>query len=380
MGKWDAFRHRRNGQADTTETENPPLSNGAPAEDNVIAMFSKAFNTRFEALDAAHFYAQVNVSDGQTEQMYLVVLDTENKAAEYPVKIFPVSPTAKELFGYEEEADSWRCGIFGIANDIEHKGEILLNTPHLKRLFKAYRENGCFSTGEIAEIVQEVADWTVRTSILRQAVSARTQKKADAKKKPFAYTAEECEKCKRVVLSDRAYVSMLAEALSRDPLETGGVLLGHFDADGTWYVVEATDPGLDTFHSTVHNEMDDKYYNHLYPVLSRLYKNELRLVGLWHRHPGSFDRFSTDDNNTNTAFAKAIGNGTLSFLMNFDPKERLTCYYLDAAGSGEYHKLPVYIGNQYFKQTDFLALNTPACLWESKERLHEEITGTEGNV
>ena len=156
-------------------------------------------------------------------------------------------------------------------------------------------------------------------------------------------------------------------------MKTGGVLLGHYDTNGTWYVVEATDPGLDTYHSAVHNEMDDKYYNHLYPVLSRLYKRDLALLGLWHRHPGSYDRFSNDDNNTNRAFAEAIGNGALSFLMNFDPNERLTCYYLDETGTGEYHTLPVFIGDKYFKRTDYLELNTPRNLWKDQKRLNEEI-------
>lgn len=190
---------------------------------------------------------------------------------------------------------------------------------------------------------------------------------------PFSYTAEKCKKCRRVVISQRAYISILAEALARDPLETGGILFGDYDRDGTWYVVEATDPGIDTYHSVVHNEMDDRYYNHLYPVLSRLYKKEPKLIGLWHRHPGSYDRFSADDNRTNKAFSEAIGNGTLSFLINFDPKERLTCYYLDDSETEKYHTLPIYIGNKYFKHTDYLELGNPYKLWKNKKRLNEEI-------
>lgn len=75
-----------------------------------------------------------------------------------------------------------------------------------------------------------------------------------------------------------------AEALSRDPLETGGILLGHYKS-GIWYIVEATDPGVETFHSEIHSVMDEKYHNHLYPVLSRIYREDLYLMGLWHRHP-----------------------------------------------------------------------------------------------
>ena len=58
---------------------------------------------------------------------------------------------------------------------------------------------------------------------------------------------------------------------------------------GIWYVVESTDPGLNTSHTTVHHEMDQQYHNHIYPVISRVYEKDLLLLGLWHRHPGSFN-------------------------------------------------------------------------------------------
>lgn len=343
-------------------------------KEDMVSIFSKLFNANFEKADnESYWFAQLNVADGETEQTYLVALDCSDKNTEYPVKVFPVSPSAKEILGYEDKPDELYCTIFSIANDEKNAGEVILITPHMKRVFKSYKGNGRFSEQEIAELLQEIADWTVRTSFLRKAAIDKKKAQSKPKRKPFAYTSRECNKCKRVVMSERAYIAMLAEALSRDPLETGGVLLGHYDTNGTWYVVEATDPGLDTYHSAVHNEMDDKYYNHLYPVLSRLYKRDLALLGLWHRHPGSYDRFSNDDNNTNRAFAEAIGNGTLSFLMNFDPNERLTCYYLDETGTGEYHTLPVFIGDKYFKRTDYLELNTPRNLWKDQKRLNEEI-------
>ena len=138
-------------------------------------------------------------------------------------------------------------------------------------------------------------------------------------------------------------------------------------------MVEATDPGMDTIHTHSHHEMDQDYHNHIYPVLSRLYKHDLHLLGLWHRHPGSLDTFSHDDNMTNRAFSKAIGNGTLSFLVNFDPDFRLTCYYMDNEGSGEYFKLPVSIGDKHFKGTDLLALTDDQTLWERRAQLREEI-------
>ena len=61
---------------------------------------------------------------------------------------------------------------------------------------------------------------------------------------------EDSKTCTGVMISARAYTSILAEALSRDPLETGGILLGHYKS-GIWYIVEATDPGVETFHSEI---------------------------------------------------------------------------------------------------------------------------------
>ena len=95
-----------------------------------------------------------------------------------------------------------------------------------------------------------------------------------------------------------------------------------------WYVAEASDPGVYTLHTRAHHEMDNNYHNHIYPVLSRLYQHGLCLLGLWHRHPGSLDTFSSDDGRTNHSFAEVIGNGAVSMLVNLDPTARLTCYYL----------------------------------------------------
>lgn len=352
---------------------NPQKNCNTAPENPTVALFAKHFNTAFDKeKDGNCWFAQLKISDAGTEQTYLVVINDDSNDNDYPVKIYPIIPSLKELIGYEGNPDELLRSVFSIENDATHSNEFILLTPRLKRVFTVYKQNGYFSEEAVSEIVQEVADWTSRTSALRKAFSAK-KKQNTSKRKPFSYTNAECEKCKRVVISERAYISMLAEAIARDPLETGGVLFGHYDENGTWYIVEATDPGLETYHSTVHNEMDDLYYNHLYPVLSRIYKRDLCLVGLWHRHPGSYDRFSADDNATNLAFAKAIGNGTLSFLMNIDPNERLTCYYLDETGTGEYHKLPVYIGDKYFKRTDYLELNTPRHLWKEQKRLNEEI-------
>ena len=117
--------------------------------------------------------------------------------------------------------------------------------------------------------------------------------------------------------------------------------------------------------------MDNNYHNHIYPVLSRLYRHGLCLLGLWHRHPGSLDAFSSDDDRTNHSFAEVIGNGAVSMLVNLDPTARLTCYYLSK--NGEYRTVPVMVGDKYFAGTGFLELTTPEALLKNKDRLQAEI-------
>jgi hypothetical protein len=54
----------------------------------------------------------------------------------------------------------------------------------------------------------------------------------------------------------------------------------------------------------------------------------LTLIGLWHRHPGSFDEFSSTDNGTNSDYAKLSPDGAISILVNIDPKFRITPYHV----------------------------------------------------
>ena len=75
---------------------------------------------------------------------------------------------------------------------------------------------------------------------------------------------------------------------------------------------------------TAYFEYDQVYINHLINKVSRLYATQLDLIGLWHRHPGSFDSFSGTDDGTNTKYAELDKQGAISALVNIDPQFRLT--------------------------------------------------------
>lgn len=321
-------------------------------------------------------YAGISMEADGMKQQYLVFISTTDNAA-VPIKVIPVVPSGFELFGYSKKKPFKKASAFGVKLDKDNPDEVYLETMRMKRIIQKYKPSELWSRSDIKEYIQEIGDWTQQMSpqrkeaLEKKSLHKRTEVIGRARNR-FDYLKGSCKKCREIVISDRAYTSIIAEALSRDPDETGGILLGIIDKD-TWYVVEATDPGLSTFHNRVHHEMDEKYHNHVYPVISRLYENDLCLLGLWHRHPGTLNTFSGDDNRTNTSYSEAIGNGTLSFLLNFIPNAQLTCYYLDDKGTGSYYKPEVKIGDKYFKGTDYLVLADEKTLIARKRQMQREI-------
>ena len=133
----------------------------------------------------------------------------------------------------------------------------------------------------------------------------------------------------KAIFSARAYAALLSEVLDEVQTETGGVLLGYWD-DGVWQVVESVDPGPSSRFEVAYFEYDQDYVNHLINKVSRIYEKQLDLIGLWHRHPGSFDRFSATDDETNLKYASLSKHGAVSALVNIAPHFRLTVYQVTA--------------------------------------------------
>lgn len=132
----------------------------------------------------------------------------------------------------------------------------------------------------------------------------------------------------KVVFSDRAFAAIMAETTEKIKTETGGLFLGSFE-DGIWYVIEAIDPDPKSIFEVAYFEYDQQYTQHLINKIANLYDKKLTLIGLWHRHPGSFDQFSSTDDGTNSKYARMRKEGALSALVNIDPKFRLTMYHVD---------------------------------------------------
>ena len=131
-----------------------------------------------------------------------------------------------------------------------------------------------------------------------------------------------------VFLSSQALSDILHETAEHFETETGGILLGALEGD-RWYVAEVLDPGPGAILTHSYFEYNHEYLTHLANKVARRYKTPLRLLGLWHRHPGSLDRFSGTDDRTNTLYVQRCGGPVISGLVNLDSDFRLTFYRVD---------------------------------------------------
>ena len=149
----------------------------------------------------------------------------------------------------------------------------------------------------------------------------------------------------RIVFSNRAYMSVISETSEKIKTETGGIFLGCYENE-TWYVIEAIDPGPKSVFQVAYFEYDQKYTEHVINKIARMYHAKLTLIGLWHRHPGSFDEFSSTDDGTNSDYAKLSANGAISVLVNVDPKFRMTPYHV--SWPLRYTKITYQVGDDLF--------------------------------
>lgn len=159
----------------------------------------------------------------------------------------------------------------------------------------------------------------------------------------------------KVFFSDRAFSAVLAETTEKIETETGGLFLGVVQEDN-WYIIEAIDPGPKSVFEVAYFEYDQKYTQHLINKIANLYRRKLDLIGLWHRHPGSFDQFSSTDDGTNSKYASMRKEGAISGLVNIDPTFRFTMYHVDQPC--KYKKIPYEVGDNLIPH-ELLEFKTP---------------------
>lgn len=171
--------------------------------------------------------------------------------------------------------------------------------------------------------------------------------------------------CQLIVFSNKAYNAIIDETFKKDPIETGGILLGHVLDNGTWIVMEVLPPGIHSTHEYAYFEYDEAFVNYLANSVASKYEQELSLLGLWHRHPGSMDYFSGTDDGTNAKFAAISPCGAISGLVNVDPKFRLTMRHV--AYPLKYDIVDFEVGDDIIPESYFELRHYP------KVGLHPEI-------
>lgn len=158
-----------------------------------------------------------------------------------------------------------------------------------------------------------------------------------------------------VVFSNRAYAAVMAETTEKIQTETGGLFLGTYQND-MWYIIESIDPGPKSVFEIAYFEYDQAYTQHLINKIANLYDKKLLLIGLWHRHPGGFDQFSSTDDGTNSKYAAMSEHGAISALINIDPTFRITMYHVSSPC--KYRKIKYRVGDEFIPN-NYLQYKSP---------------------
>ncbi|MCL2073475.1 MAG: Mov34/MPN/PAD-1 family protein [Marinilabiliaceae bacterium] len=160
----------------------------------------------------------------------------------------------------------------------------------------------------------------------------------------------------------------------KNPLETGGILLGHILDNGMWIVMEVLPPGPNSIFERAYFEYDTDFVNYLAQSVVADYEQELNLLGLWHRHPGSLDTFSGTDDVTNRTFALLNPKGAISGLVNIDPNIRLTMYHV-TSNPLIYNKIEIEIGDDLIPEVYFAKKHFSETITVSNSQSDEKKNG-----
>ena len=84
-----------------------------------------------------------------------------------------------------------------------------------------------------------------------------------------------------------AMMAIIAEANSKYPLETGGVLIG-YRKDNEVIITDMTGPGPDAKHEPLYFDVDTKWTTAKADEIFDSTDGRLRFLGDWHSHPGGY--------------------------------------------------------------------------------------------
>ena len=113
-----------------------------------------------------------------------------------------------------------------------------------------------------------------------------------------------------------------AEATSKAPLETGGILLGYFRQPGNVPVIlQATGPGPQAIHMRYYYRPDHEFDESQIATLYKKSNRQTTYLGDWHTHPLPIANLSYRDKRTLRRIAKcksARVDAPLMLILSYD--------------------------------------------------------------
>ena len=180
-----------------------------------------------------------------------------------------------------------------------------------------------------------------------------------------------------VIFSSRAFNAIMTETYAKDPVETGGIMLGYVLDNGFWIVTEVIPPGKESVNQYAYFEYDTEFVNYVANRVAHQFKYPPRVLGLWHRHPGSMDTFSSVDDGTNATFSNINRpHGAISALVNLDPKFRITIYHatINEYNQAQYQKMTYEVGDEYIPDEYF---QSKCVAGTSKTRVAQDVNSND---
>lgn len=137
------------------------------------------------------------------------------------------------------------------------------------------------------------------------------------------------EKTVIVLLTKNAKQKIKKELRRCQGKETGGILLGvHFGA--VLLVIDTTSSGENSRHEKCRFEMDMSFaLNEVNSIIKKHVLFNCGIAGIWHNHNNEYCVFSSDDMQTNQAYASLNKFGAISVLMTQrNGEDILNCFHV----------------------------------------------------
>ena len=138
---------------------------------------------------------------------------------------------------------------------------------------------------------------------------------------------------RRVRISNRALAAMVSGIEYFPDTENGGVLLGRINKSGI-DIIEAIEAGENAVHEKGKVSFDLKSVEYIASTIKRLYEEEVKVIGIWHKHNHDYNPpFSSQDNLCHKKMSDSLKQDVISILFQKNEDNEYTmrvfCYCLN---------------------------------------------------